>query len=55
MTVHELRTILSKVDGESEIHLYSFGEAVEVKATVESGIVVLSSIETIEDKYRMFD
>lgn len=54
MTVRELMAILSKVDGDSEIHLYSFGEAIEVKATVESGIVVLSSVE-IEDKYRMFD
>lgn len=55
MTVHELKAILSKVDGDSEVHLYAFGEAVEVKATVESGIVVLSSIDIFEDKYRMFD
>ena len=55
MTVHELRAILSKVDDDSEIHLYAFGEAVEVKVTVESGIVVLSSAESFEDKYHMFD
>ena len=55
MTVNELKDILSKVDGDSEIHLYSFGESVDVEVTIESGIVTLSSCVTPENEYCMFD
>lgn len=55
MTVNELKDILSKVDGDSEVHLYSFGESVDVEIIIESGTVTLSSCATSESEYYMFD